>query len=124
MQRVNRAESAEETFCSDSSFFQESSSFLKNLKLPQLNTRIQFNFLVSSSLGEIRIFLITIIKKKFPNIFYAFDSTSFCLLRTERNLKKHKRYLIYGRLSKNKFFFLDCLREEEINYKDLCYMLI
>ena len=124
MKQANLSRNTDESCSADSSFFQESSSFLKNIKLSQLHTRIRFNFLVTSSLGEIRVFLITIIKKKFPNIFYAYDSTSFCLLRSERNLKNKQRYLIYGKLSKNKFFFLDSLKEEDINYKELCYMLI
>lgn len=124
MQESNQKTLSNENSISESSFYQESSSFLKNIKLPALHTQIRFNFLIHSSLGEIRTFLITIIKKKFPNVFYAFDSTSFCLLRSERTLKRNQRYLVYGKLSKNRYFFLESLREEEINYKELCYMLI
>lgn len=109
---------------SQSSFYQEHSTFLKNRKTTHAHTRIRFNFLNTSPMSEIRTFLITIIRKKFPNIFYAFDSTSFCLLRSERDLKRNQRYLIYGKLSKNKFFFLESLKEEEINYKELCYMIV
>lgn len=107
-----------------SSFYQERSSFLKSRKIQQAQMKIRFNFIVTSPLNEIRTFLITITKKKFPNVFYGYDSTSFLLVRCERDLKKSHRYLIYGKLSKNRFYFLECLKEEKVDYKSLCYMLI
>jgi len=107
-----------------SSIYNDSSTFLNSKRLPRPATHVFFNFVLSSPLNDIRLFFITVIRKKFPNVFYGYDSSSFCLLRCDRDLKKGKRYLIYGRLTKNRLYFLECLREEEIDYKELCYMLV
>lgn len=107
-----------------SSFYDESSTFLRSKFLPKPSTRLFFNFILCSPQNQIRTFFITIIKKKFPNIFYAYDSSSFCLLKSTRNLQNGKRYLVYGKLTKNKYYFLESMKEEEIDYKELCYSLL
>lgn len=107
-----------------SSFCYESSTFLKSKNVPRPTPHVFFNFVISSPLNQIKLFFITVIRKKYSNVFYGYDSSSFCLLKCERNLKKGKRYMIYGKLSKNKLYFLECLKEEEIDYKELCYMLL
>lgn len=117
-------ESSNEHHPSFSSFYEESSTFLKSNLLPKPSTRLFFNFILCSPFDQIRTFFITIIKKKFPTVFYAYDSSSFCLLKSERNLEKGRRYLIYGRLNKNKYYFLESIKEEEIDYKELCYSLL
>lgn len=107
-----------------SSFYNESSTFLKSKRIPLPLTKIFFNFVLTSELNEIRVFFITIIKKKFSNVYYGYDSSSFCLLKCPRRLEKGERYLIYGKLTKNKLYFLECMKEEKINYKELCYMIL
>lgn len=107
-----------------SSFYFEPSTFLRSKHLPKAPTKLTYNFILSSELNIVSIFFITVTMKKFPNVFYAYDSTSFCLLRSERNLKKGQRYIVYGKLTKRKFFFLESLKEIEIDYKELCYMLV
>lgn len=104
------------------SFYNQKSSFIKQSETPP--SKIYFNFLISSSFNQVKIFYITIIKKKFPNIYYGFDSTAFCLLKYKNNLEQNKRYLIYGTLTKNKLYFIDCLKVEDVDYKRLCYMLL
>ncbi|ELA41013.1 uncharacterized protein VICG_01972 [Vittaforma corneae ATCC 50505] len=107
-----------------SSFYNESSTFLRSKHLPRPHTQIFFNFILASPLNEVRAFFITVIKKKYPNVFYAYDSSSFCLLKCNRNLKKGQRYVVYGKLTKNRLYFLESLKEEEVDYKELCYMLL
>ncbi|KAM0679589.1 hypothetical protein GINT2_002218 [Glugoides intestinalis] len=107
-----------------SSFYREASTFLKSKYLPKPRTSVCYNFIGTSALNKVMVFFITVTKKRFPNIYYAYDSTSFCLVRSERALKSKQRYIIYGKLTKNRFFFLESLKEEEIDYKELCYMLL
>lgn len=103
-------------------FYNQRSSVLRKSTAP--STRVHFNFLVISPLKQVAIFYLTVIKKKFPNIYYGYDSTAFCLIKCNSLLESGKRYIIYGKLSKNKLFFVDCLSFEELDYRSLCYMLL
>ena len=111
----------EESSCS---IYKESSTFLRSCRCPETPTKMQFNFLTCSQFNEVKIFFITITKKKFSNVYYGYDSTSFCLVRYGYELKPGQRYIIYGKLSKLKLYFIDCICAEEIVYKDLCYFLV
>lgn len=108
----------------ESSFYTEPSTLLKSKHLPRPHARLFFNFILTSPLNEVRTFFVTVVRKKFPSVFYAYDSSSFCLLRCSRRLRPGQRYIIYGKLAKNRLYFLECLKEEEVDYKELCYMLL
>jgi hypothetical protein len=109
---------------SSHSFYSESSTFLRSKRCPEPQSRIGFNFITVSPLSEIRVFFVTVTRRKFPTVYYGFDSTAFCLLRYAGRLQKDRRYMIYGRLTKNKYYFIDCIDVKEIVYRDLCYLLL
>lgn len=104
------------------SFYNERSTIIRQSGTPP--SKIHFNFLITSAFRQVKIFFITIVKKRFPNIYYGFDSTAFCLLKYSKRLVQNRRYIVYGTLSKNKLYFIDCLKADEIDYKKLCYMLL
>lgn len=108
----------------ESSLYKESSSFLKSIFCSSAKTTMQFNFIIKTPLNEIRVFYITITKKRFENIYYGYDSTAFCIIRYSGELNIGSRYIMYGKLSKLKTYFLDCLETELIEYKKLCYMIL
>lgn len=101
------------------------SSFIKeHEKDSNLPKRRIFSFIVSTQLNFKTTFTITIIKKKFPNIYYGYDSTAFCLIKSQFTLKNNKRYQIYGSLTKNKLFFLDAIKADLLDYKVLLYNIL
>lgn len=111
----------EESSCS---MFKDTSSFLRGQVCQNARTRLHFNFITASAFNEIKIFYITITRKKYSNIYYGYDSTAFCLVRHEKELRVGVRYVAYGKLSKLKLYFIDCMEACEIEYRELCQFLL
>lgn len=117
----NILQTEDETSCS---IFKDSSTFLRGYVCKNVKTKIDFNFINVSEHNTILGFFITIFKAKSQNIYYGFDSTAFCIVKSNKKLILNLRYLIYGKLSKKKYYFIDLLEAEPIYYKELCYWLL
>lgn len=119
--KVELSKIQEESSCS---YYAESSTFLRSAKVPEPPTKHFFNFIEYSRHDIMLSFYVTISRKKFQNIYYGYDSTSFCLVRSTYPLAINRRYIIYGRLSKARLYFLDSTAVEELDYKAFCYSLV
>jgi hypothetical protein len=112
---------SDETSCSS---MKESSTFLRGPLCRNAKTTHTFLFLVEAPLDTVSVFYVTVTRKKFENVYCGYDSTAFCLVRSTLPLVPGQRYVIYGRLSRIKTFFLDSLNAEPLRYLDLCYCLL
>lgn len=104
--------------------FQEPSTFLKDPACQNVLPHFDFNFIATTEHNVIKPFFITITAQRFSNVYYAYDSTAFCIVKYNKHLDKGKRYIIYGKVSKLNLYFVECLGADEICYKNLCYSLI
>lgn len=119
--KIELSEIENNTTCS---VFKDSSTFLRGDVCKSSKTSVSFNFLTQSLHGIVMPFFITITRKRFPNVYYGYDSTAFCIIRCEAPLKLGVRYTIYGKLSKIKMYFIDCMEATPVDYKELCYWLL
>jgi len=103
--------------------FQEPSMVLRN-KAGEPRTQIIMNFLASVELSTICGLFLTITRKKYKNVYYGYDSSAFCLIRTLEELVIDKEYHVYGRVMKRKFYFVDCIAVKEIDYREVCSMIL
>jgi len=111
----------DETSCS---IFKESSSFLRGQVCSSARTRMGFSFIVRAPCDEVRAFFVVVTRRRFGSIFYGYDSTAFCIVRFRGELRAGVRYILYGRLSRLRTYFIDCLAAEQIDYRDLCRWLL
>ncbi|KAI4291493.1 hypothetical protein PAPHI01_0767 [Pancytospora philotis] len=111
----------EETSCS---LYKDASTFLRSGACSAAKTSLSFNFVALSPLDIVLPFFISITRQRFSNIYYGYDSTAFCIVRSTEPLEPGVRYIVYGKLSKGKRFFLDSMKATVVDYKELCYWLL
>lgn len=105
----------------DISLALETSVVLSGPKYPTPKTRITFNFLKTAILNVVKQFFITVSHAKPNGIYYGFDASERCVILSPIQLDVGKRYSIYGRLRRRKILYLECIKIQNMNYKNLCY---
>ncbi|KAI5150521.1 hypothetical protein ENBRE01_1549 [Enteropsectra breve] len=119
---VDEKEHSSTTF--PTSAMNDSSTFLRSGFCKNPKTKMHFTFLTAVPYFQIIPLFITITHRKYTNLYYGYDSTAFCLVKSEDELQIRKRYIIYGKVSKSKTYFIESYGHEQIEYKKLCHMLL
>ncbi|KAK6089654.1 hypothetical protein P3W45_001420 [Vairimorpha bombi] len=108
----------------DISLAYESSTLLRSTKYATTKTKIFFNFIKYTPLNILKLFFITIVSKHSDNSYIGTDGSCRCIVKEASELIEGNRYEMYGKLSKEKYLVLKCVKVLKIDYKKLVYQLL
>ena len=120
-QQLSLSKITDETSCST---LKEPSTFLNGPLCHRAKTTHTFSFILYAELNRIGVFYVTITHERFKNVFYGYDYTTFCIIHSNDRLILNKRYIIYGKVTKIKQYFIEALNTEPFIAKDMAYMLL
>lgn len=99
----------------------ESSFTLQSTKYLEKKTCFVFHYVRLSNLNTLYPFMVTVVKRIGHGIYSGYDTSTYCLVKTEKCMAPGIRYLVYGKVRKTQLYIIHADKVEPVDYKKLCY---
>ncbi|KAL6121599.1 hypothetical protein NUSPORA_01465 [Nucleospora cyclopteri] len=99
-------------------------SFNTESDLEYKNEKYVFNFLIENKFDLVLPYFVYIRRQRNAYVYYGYDASSFVIVKSLENLQINKRYILYGKLQKGKFYYLESIKKNDIDFNKLLNKLI